>query len=41
MTEDEMVRWYHLFNEHEFEQSLENSEGQSSLALRSPWGHKE
>ena len=21
MTEDEMVQWYHQFNEHEFEQS--------------------
>ena len=25
MTEDEMVGWYHLLNEHEVEQTLGNS----------------
>ena len=32
---------FHLLNEHEFEQTLEDSEGQGSLACCSPWGHKE
>ena len=41
MTEDEVVGWHHWLNEHEFEQILENSEGQGSLACCSPWGHKE
>ena len=26
MTEDEMVRWHHRLNRHEFEQTLEDSE---------------
>ena len=26
-TEDEMVGWHHRLNEHEFEQTLEDSEG--------------
>ena len=41
MTDDEMVGWYHQINEHEFEQTLGDSEGQGSLACCSPWGHKE
>ena len=41
MTEDEMVGWYHLFNGHEFEQSLGDGEGQGSLVYCSPWGCKE
>ena len=41
MTEDEMLRWHHQFNEHEFEQTPRDSEGQGSLACHSPWGHKE
>jgi len=32
---------HHPLNAHEFEQSLENSEGQGSLACCSPCGHKE
>ena len=32
MTEDEMVGWHHQLNGHEFEQGLEDSEGQGSLA---------
>ena len=41
MAEDEMVRQHHQLNEHEFEHTLGNSEGQRSLAGCSPWGHKE
>ena len=41
MTEDEMVRWHHPLNGHEFEQALGVSDGQGSLACRSPWDHKE
>ena len=40
-TEDEMVRWHHRLNGHEFEQTLEDGEGQGSLAYCSPRGHKE
>jgi len=41
MTEDEMVGWLHHPNEHEFEQTLGDSEGQGSLACCSPSGRKE
>ena len=41
MTECEMVGWHHWFKGHEFEQTLEDSEEQGSLACCSPWGHKE
>ena len=41
MTEDEMVRWHHRLNGHEFEQALGVGDGQGSLVCRSPWGHKE
>ena len=41
MTEDEMVRWYHWLNGHEFEQALGDGEGQGSLVCCSPWGRKE
>ena len=30
-TEDEMVGWHHRLNEHEFEQTLGDGEGQASL----------
>ena len=40
-TEDEMVKWYHWFNGHEFEQTPEDSEGQGSLVCWSPRGHEE
>ena len=40
-VEDEMVRWHHLFNGHEFEQTQEDSEGQGSLACYIPGGCKE
>ena len=32
VTEDEMVGWLHQPNEHEFEQTLEDSEGQGNMA---------
>ena len=41
MTGDEMVGWHHRLSGHEFEQTLEDSEGQRSLAYCSPGGHKE
>ena len=36
-----MVGWHHRLNEHEFEQTLGDGEGQGSLACCIPWGHKE
>ena len=36
-----MFGWHHRLNGHEFEQTLEDSEEQGSLACCSPWGHKE
>ena len=36
MAEDEVVGWDHQPNEHEFKQTLEDSEGQGSLACCSP-----
>ena len=41
MTEDEMVGWHHRLDGHEFEQALEDGDGQGSLACSSPWGHKD
>ena len=42
MTEDEMVGWHHhQLNEHWFEQTLGDGEGQGGLACCSQWGHKE
>ena len=41
MTEDEMVRWHHGLNGHEFEQTPGDGEGQQSLRCYSPWGNKE
>ena len=40
-AEDEMLRWHHQLNEHEFEQTLGDSEGQESLACYRTWGGKE
>ena len=37
-TEDKIVEWYHRLNEHEFEQTLGDGEGQECW---SPWGPKE
>ena len=36
-----MVGWHHRLSGHEFEQALEDGEGQGSLACCSPWGRKE
>ena len=41
MTEDEMVRWHHWLEGHEFEQALGAGDGQGSLGCCSPWGCKE
>ena len=41
MTEDEMVRWHHGLDGHEFEQALGDDEGQGSLVCCSPWGLKQ
>ena len=36
-----MAGWHHRLNEHEFEQTQGDSEGQRSLACCCLWGHKE
>ena len=41
MTADEMGRWHHRRDGHEFEQVAGVAEGQGSLACCSPWGHKQ
>ena len=41
MTENEMVRWHHRLDGHEFEQSPGFGDGQRSLVCCSPWGCKE
>ena len=41
MTEDEMLRWHHQLNGHEFEQASGIGDGQRSLVYCSPWGHKD
>ena len=41
MTEDEMVRWHHPLNGHEFEQAPGDGEGQGSLVCCSLGGQKE
>ena len=38
-AEDEMVRWYHRLNGHEFEQTLGDSERQESLVCCSLSDH--
>ena len=40
-TEDEMARWHHQLDGHEFEKALGVGDGQGILLLCSPWGHKE
>ena len=40
-AEDEMVKYHRQPNGNEFEQTLEESEEQGSLAGCSPWGLKE
>ena len=41
MPEDEMVRWHHWFNGHEFEQAPGVDDGQGSLMCCGLWGRKE
>ena len=41
MTEDEMVKWHHRLDGHEFEQAPGVGDGQGSLVCSSPWGRKE
>ena len=41
MTEDRLAGWHHEFNGYEFEQTLGDSDGQGSMACRSPWSLKE
>ena len=36
-----MVGWHHRLNEHEFEQTPRDSEGQGNLLCHSPWGCKD
>ena len=40
-TEDEMIKWHHRLNGHEFEQALGDGEGRGSLVCYSPWGRKQ
>ena len=40
MTEDAMVRWYHLLDRHEFEQALGVGDGQGSLVCCNSWGRR-
>ena len=41
MTEDEIVRWYHQLNGHEFGWTLEVGDGQGGPAWCGSWGRKE
>ena len=41
VTEDEVVRWHHWLNGHEFEWTLGVGDEQGGLVCRSPWGRKE
>ena len=41
VKEGEMVRWHHRLDDHEFVQTLGNTEGHGSLMHHSPWGHEE
>ena len=40
-AEDEMVRQYHRFNRHEFEQTPRDTGGTEEAGIYSQWGHKE
>ena len=40
VAEDEIVRQHHWLNGHEFDQNVEDSEGQGNLACCNPWSHK-
>ena len=39
-TEDEMVRWHHRLNGHEFESTPGVGDGQGSLVYCCPWVRK-
>ena len=41
MREDEMVRWHHQLNGHEFGWTLGVGDGQGGLVCCGPWGCKE
>ena len=41
MAENAVIGWHHRLNGHEFEQALEDGEGQGCLACCTPWGGKE
>ena len=41
VTENGIVGWHHWLNEHVFEQTPRDNEGQRSLMCYSPWGHKD
>ena len=41
MTEDEMIRWYHQLDGHEFWQAPRVGDGHGALVCYSPWGRKE
>ena len=41
MTEDEMVRWCHQLDGHEFEQAAWVGDGQGRLVCCSPWNRRE
>ena len=41
VSEDEMARWHHGYNEHELGQTLGDGERQRGLVCYSPWGCKE
>ena len=41
MTEDEMIRWHHQLNEHEFEQIPGVGDRQGGLVCCSPRGSQE
>ena len=41
MTEDEMARWHHRLDGHEFESTPGVGDGQAGLVCCDSWGHKE
>ena len=41
MTENEMARWHHQLDGHEFEQALKVTDGQGGLVCYDSWGRKE
>ena len=41
MSEDEMARWHHWHDGHEFEQDPGVGDGQGGLVCCDSWGHKE